>query len=600
MRAVWIPSLALVAAGLVCLVSTPVRAAPARAAQAGESVVHLDTAAGTTALGALVSRDGLIWTTRKAIAVCAETLAARADLDAVGFVARSFDDEMPCTGLEARLVDANGVSARLGDVRVVFVPELQIADLGGVQARVSFPRGTLDVVLLRAWDGARPVRGHRFLAVSARGPVDGDAVLAPGHEHAHDVVPSLEEIRAERDVLLPMVVTRLGALVDALTPLAARADAAAQSARRELRVVEIARARAAGRLALLRDPVRVAEAQRLQDTQLLALRGSAVDARDARGDAAAAAILSMENAWRRAAALMPMADALGAMGPHGPLWSLAGTVARGGDELAALDVAHLPAAHVDLEIARLAWGLESLRLAAPRDPLVESTLRGKSAKARAEEIVRSSALADPARRDAYLAAARASGKPGDDALVALRARWDARERIVVDELTSALFVPLGAARRALTARPGDAGGIATGTVRGGAVDGVHVHWAVTVGELFAWDRRAQGAAQRALPPRWREALSRVDFSVPLVLQLELATASVHEGGPLVGADGPASELVVGVLLGTQGAALADDLLPPRGDGRAVAITSNGLLHALDRVYDAKHLVDELLSSAADR
>jgi hypothetical protein len=123
----------------------------------------------------------------------------------------------------------------------------------------------------------------------------------------------------------------------------------------------------------------------------------------------------------------------------------------------------------------------------------------------------------------------------------------------------------------------------SGAVRGHYQKKRRLRWASQVGDWYALDRRHQKAAPFSLPARARSAVTRVDFSIPLVIAIDVGRGA-H--GDAVQSDGA----LVGVVVG--------ESQPENGpERRVLALSAPGLLHALDRIYGQKALVDEIWASA---
>jgi hypothetical protein len=66
------------------------------------------------------------------------------------------------------------------DVRLVFAPEQSMAFFGGDPDNFTFPRHDLDICLMRAYEGGKPVAPASYLRWTAKGVGDGDLVFVWG------------------------------------------------------------------------------------------------------------------------------------------------------------------------------------------------------------------------------------------------------------------------------------------------------------------------------------------------------------------------------------------------------------------------------------
>src|SRR5215472_14859168 len=70
---------------------------------------------------------------------------------------------------------------RYTDVRLVFAPEMLVAQFGGDPDNFNFPRFDFDIGLVRAYDGDHPAPSPDYLKWSDNGSKDGDLVFVSGN-----------------------------------------------------------------------------------------------------------------------------------------------------------------------------------------------------------------------------------------------------------------------------------------------------------------------------------------------------------------------------------------------------------------------------------
>ena len=71
--------------------------------------------------------------------------------------------------------------SRYDDVRLVFVPERDMAAFGGDPDNFQFPRWCLDMSILRAYEGGKPAKTPTHLRFNWNGAQPGDPVFVSGH-----------------------------------------------------------------------------------------------------------------------------------------------------------------------------------------------------------------------------------------------------------------------------------------------------------------------------------------------------------------------------------------------------------------------------------
>ena len=101
---------------------------------------------------------------------------------------------------------------RYEDVRLVFAPERDIAAFGGDPDNFQFPRWSLDMTILRAYDGGKPARTPTHLRFDWDGAEPGDPVFLPGHPGTTDRLLTAAELEVQRDTFFPFWLLRYAEL----------------------------------------------------------------------------------------------------------------------------------------------------------------------------------------------------------------------------------------------------------------------------------------------------------------------------------------------------------------------------------------------------
>ena len=239
------------------------------------------------ASGSFVSADGLVITNRHVGEGELHTLSTTThDYEKNGFYAPSFDDELPCQGLEMLVLqNTRNVTARVmaavkpgatpaeaeaehqaveaaiekesfdqtdlvsevitlfggarydlyqykkyPDVRLVFAPDRQTASFGGDPDNFEFPRYDLDICLFRIYERGKPLHSVDYLKWNSAGPGKDQLVFVAGHPASSQRLVTMDEINYQKDVRLPLLVNELDRQERALTQFSATSSEHAREA----------------------------------------------------------------------------------------------------------------------------------------------------------------------------------------------------------------------------------------------------------------------------------------------------------------------------------------------------------------------------------
>jgi hypothetical protein len=261
----------------------------------------------------------------------------------------------------------------------------------------------------------------------------------------------------------------------------------------------------------------------------------------------------------------------------------------------------------DAEKAKLADSLAFMReKLGDQHPLVTKILAGKSAEARAAELVDGSSLTDLAMRRTLVAGGASAAAASTDPMIRLAREIDADARAIrkryEDEVTSVERDAYARIAQAVFATAGTAAypdGTSTlrlsyGQVKGYTENGGNVAPFTDIAGLFA--RQAQFGAKPPYdaPQRWDDRKARLALQTPLNLVTTNDIVGGNSGSPLVNARAE----VVGIAFDGNIQSLPGYYVYDGAVNRTVSVDSRAILEALRNVYDAAPLVEEIAGRPA--
>ena len=493
------------------------------------------------------------------------------------------------------------------DVRLVFAPEAAIAAFGGDPDNFQFPRWSLDMALLRAYEDGKPARSPSYLRINWAGPAEGELVFVPGHPGSTNrlmTVAQLETLRTE----LPGGLLRASELRGRYIQFAEGGAENARIADEVLQNLENGIKVRRKQLDALLDPALMA--RKTKDEAELRARAGLAGPDDPWEQTAAAARRSQEIS-------VPYAYLEGAAGFGGALFSYARTLVRGtverakpnDERLREFRDAALPLleqrlfaavpVYPEREEIALSLGLMRLReMLGPDHPLVVRLLGDTSPEALARQLATNSRLADPALRRQLWEGGAEAVAASTDPMIRLAAAVDPDARAVRKVYEDEVAAPIDAAAERIAAARFAVYGTSVypdatftlrlnyGTVQGWEESGEAVVPFTRLGRAF---ERATGQDPFRLPERWVAARDRLDPQTPFNLATNNDIIGGNSGSPLVNARGE----LVGLVFDGNIHSISGSYWFDAAKSRSVAVHPAIMKVALTEVYGAEALAQEL-------
>ena len=502
---------------------------------------------------------------------------------------------------------------RYSDVRLVYAPEHQAVVFGGDPDNFNFPRFALDAAFLRVYENGAPATTPAHLTWNAERIVDGQPVFVAGNPGSTSRLKTIDQLRIERDWMIPAQLRRLAELRGRIIRFAEESPENARMTRDALRGIENNLKRYTGMHQALADQDFMTDLV-VNETGLI---GEATSRELVDGDP----WTDIANAHDDYVRLYPRWYWLeSGAGQGSALYAYARTIVRAA-MARDLPTDQRPSGYSDAALATIAQNLaqdrnideplESLYLQfwlnktrenlGTDDADVQSMLGRESPEALGARLIEGTTLGDPAARTALFEGGRAAVEASTDPLIQFVLRTDAAARAVRRDWSSLVDAPIDqAAERIADARFAVLGDetypdatfslrLSYGRVAGWNNGSRDVPSTTTVAGL--WDR-ATGAAPFNLSPGLQAARDRLPDDVVYTVATTNDIVGGNSGSPLLDADGQVIGAVFDGNLESLGGAYGYD----GSRNRAVAVSAEMITLALREIYDMDALADELEGS----
>jgi hypothetical protein len=498
------------------------------------------------------------------------------------------------------------------DVRLVFAPEQQIAFFGGDPDNFEFPRYDLDVCFFRAYEDGKPAKIEHYLTWSQAGAGENELIFVSGHPGRTSRLFTVAELEYTRDHRLPTVLEWLYRREVLLSVYSARTEENARRAKDELFSVQNSRKAYEGSLAGILDPDLMNRKRRAEQKlrENVATRAELKEYLSAWNRIEEAQQIIQENAR--------MYNAL-IRGFDSKLFDIAQTLLRAGEERPKPNGERLrefrESARESLELELfspepLYDDYETLKLAAsltwltgelgPTNELVQKALGGGSPRECAAQLIRKTKIKDVAFRKELYNGGKAAVEAARDPMIELARVVDPESRRlrkimeVQTEAKQQAHALISKARYAIegAATYPDATftlRLAYGVVKGYEENGNQIPHQTTFAGLYERAAEHNYKPPFDLPSRWLKRKRRIDLDTPLNFVSTADIIGGNSGSPVINRN---AELV-GLIFDGNIQSLVLDFAFTEKQARAISVSSQAIIEALRKVYDAGALADEL-------
>jgi hypothetical protein len=504
---------------------------------------------------------------------------------------------------------------RYADARLVFAPELAVAQFGGDPDNFNFPRFDYDMGLLRAYEGGKPAATPDYLRWSANGSKAGELVFVSGNPGGTSRELTISQLEFLRDKLFPVVMPFIAEYRGQLEAFISRGPKQAREANEDLlfwansfkanfgeqqalldpeffarKVQDEQRLRAA----VAANPKLAADVSAWDDTaQIQRVRAQLfVRSRDMNSYFLRTGLLGDAVKLVRAAAERTKPN-----GERLPEYTDQALVSLQQEMSAPIPI------YRDFEELNMTYLFTIVRrdLGAD-DPFVRKMLGDESPEQLAHRLATGSHLDDPKVREELYRGGKTAMAASADPLIRFAASIDPDLRSVRKEYEDRVDAPTRtAAERIAKARFAVYGTsvdpdatftlrLSYGTVKGfDDAEDRAVEPYTTIGGLY---HRATGAFPYALPESWLSAKAGLNLDTPMNLSTTNDVIGGNSGSPLINAKAE----IVGLIFDGNIFSLGGDYGYDPVKNRSVAVDSRALLEGLSKVYHLDRIVGEIESA----
>ena len=491
---------------------------------------------------------------------------------------------------------------RYNDVRLVFMPELQLGFFGGDYDNFTYPRYALDCSFFRVYDNGKPLQTTHFFKFNPDGVRDGEPIFVIGNPGRTERLKTVAELELDRDFQTPATIQLLKNRSAALQ--AYNATAKNDSIMNEIFGYENSIKAYTGQLAGLRDPYLLARKASFERQFKEAAKAKNLPTDQLKTwDDIAANTAQLRTVFKDANYLAPNERTIG------ELLTFANVLTQYNDlltsrpqdaERARSLVVAPKLKNQALEEAYLAAHLAEAQAGLGNDdPYVKVALAGRSAKEAAAYLIKNTKLTDPAFVSELATRPGAIGS-SDDPLLALarigfpRYLAAARQARQISQRQQVLRGQLGRMLYEIygTSVPPDATfslRINDGVVKSYPYNGTIAPIKTTFAGLYNRNYSFNDQFPWSLPARWKNPPMAL-LKEPMNFISSNDIIGGNSGSPMINKKREA----VGLAFDGNLESLPGEFIFVPDANRTISVHTGGIIAAMRYIYKADRLINELV------
>jgi hypothetical protein len=504
------------------------------------------------------------------------------------------------------------------DVRLVMAPEFDAAFFGGDPDNFTYPRYDLDITFFRIYENDKPLHTENYLPFSPTGVKEGDLVFVSGNPGSTGRLLTYAQMEYLRDAAYPARLKSLKRGIDSLLAFSKESDENSRAAERVLFGYQNSFKALTGYQSGLLDKKLMSQKQADEKSfRVLTSKKPDLKNADAAFDAIAQAVdFQHKNFARNTYVENPLSGRLAAIARN--LVRVAEEREKPNEQrlrgyqeqqLSGIQASLLSTAPIykPLEVLQVANSLSDMQEAlGADDPFVKHVLNGKSPADRAAELINGTKLDDVAARKELWEGGSKAIDVSTDPLITLMKSIDPQSREVRKDYEDKVDAPIrknGAiiAKARFAVYGEKAAPDATGTLRlnygvvkGYTLNGKKIPYFTTFAGAFDHEKAHGAMPPYVLPASYHKAkdAGRLNLNTPIDTVNTADSIGGNSGSPTVNKKGE----IIGILFDGNIESLPWNFFYDDTVGRTVLTDSRGIIEALQHIYNAQPLADELLKA----